>query len=53
LKISWDIARALLTEAEWTVLPPDLQNVGGGPNQDISGTFRHFGYFSSITALVI
>ncbi len=41
MKISWDIARALLTEAEQTVLPPDLQ----GPNQDVGGPFHQCGYF--------
>jgi hypothetical protein len=45
LKIGWDIARALLTEAEWTVLPLDFLNVGGSTNQDVGGPFHHFGYF--------
>jgi hypothetical protein len=44
LKIGWDITRALLTEAEWTVSPPDFLNVGSGTNQDIGGP---------ITALMI
>jgi hypothetical protein len=45
LKISWDVARAFLTEAAWTVLPPDFLNVGGDTNQDVSGPFRYFGNF--------
>jgi hypothetical protein len=45
LKIGWDVARAFLTEAAWTVLPPDLLNVGGNTNQDVGGSFHHFGYF--------
>jgi hypothetical protein len=53
LKIGWDIARALLTEAKWTVLPPDFLNVGGGTNQDVGGPFRHLDILSSITALMI
>ncbi len=45
LKIDWDVARAFLTEAAWTVLLPDLLNVGSDTNQDLGGPFRHFGYF--------
>jgi hypothetical protein len=45
LKIGWDVARAFLTEAAWTVLPLDLLNVGGNTNQDVGGSFSHFGYF--------
>jgi hypothetical protein len=45
LKIGWDVARAFLTEAAWTVLPPDFLNVGGDTNQDVGGPFCHFGYF--------
>jgi hypothetical protein len=34
-----------LTEAAWTVLPPDFLNVASDTNQDVGGPFRHFGYF--------
>jgi hypothetical protein len=43
LKISWDVARAFLTEAAWTVSQPDF--LSGDNNQDVGGPFHHFGYF--------
>jgi hypothetical protein len=33
LKISWDVARAFLTEAAWTVLPLDFLNASGDTNR--------------------
>jgi hypothetical protein len=53
LKISWDVARAFLTEAVLMVLPPDLLYSGGDGNHDVGGNFRYFGIFLSLTALMI
>jgi hypothetical protein len=51
--ISWDVARAFLTEAASMVLMPDLVYSSSNGNHDIGGPFRHFGIFSSLTALMI
>jgi hypothetical protein len=53
LKIVWDEARAFLTEAVSTVLPPDLVYSSSDGNLNVSGPFRHCGIFSSLTALMI
>jgi hypothetical protein len=45
LKIAWEVARAILTEDAWMVLPPDFLNVGGDTNPDVGGPFCHSGYF--------
>jgi hypothetical protein len=49
LNIGWDVARVFVMCAAMTVLPPDFLNVYGDSNQDISGPFRHFGYFSLLS----
>jgi hypothetical protein len=48
LNIRWDVARAFVTEAALMVSPRD-----GNGNYDVGGRFRHFGLFSSLTALMI
>jgi hypothetical protein len=42
LKISLDMARAFLTEAALTVLPPDFLSIGGNTDHNVAGPFRHF-----------
>jgi hypothetical protein len=53
VKIGWDVVKAFLKEAALTVLPPDLVYSGGDSNGDVGGRFRHFGLFSSLSALMI
>jgi hypothetical protein len=53
LKIVWDEARAFLTEAVSTVLPPDLVYSSSNGNHDVGGPFCHCGIFSSLSALMI
>jgi hypothetical protein len=53
LKIGWDVARTFLKEATSTVSPPDLLYSGGDGNHNIGDLFRHFGIFSSLTAMMI
>jgi hypothetical protein len=53
LKISLDMARAFLTEAALTVLPPDFLSIGGDTNHNVAGPLCHFGFFGSLTALMI
>jgi hypothetical protein len=53
LKIGWDVVRAFLKEAVLTVLPPDLPYSGGDGNHDVSGLFRRFVVFSSLTAILM
>jgi hypothetical protein len=45
LKICWDLVRAFLTEAELTVLPPDLLYSCDDGNHNVSGPYCHFGHF--------
>jgi hypothetical protein len=47
LNIGWDVARVFMMCAALTVLPPDFLH--GDSNQDISGPFRHFDYFSLLS----
>jgi hypothetical protein len=53
MKIGWDVARAILMEAALTVSPPGLLYSGGDGNHVVGGHFRHFGIFSSLTAIMI
>jgi hypothetical protein len=52
IKITRDLARALLKCSLLSVSPPDFLNCGGDRNHAVGDPFCHFQHFYSLTALL-
>jgi hypothetical protein len=53
LNIGWDVARVFLIETTLKISLLDFLYSSGDSNHDVSGPFRHFGYFFVFHSLMI